>query len=213
LPLGDSITQGDEEHQSYRYPLWKLLIDRECSTDFVGSLSDNHDGNPEWPDYAGETFDSDHEGHWGFETDEIEAELEEWLEGYTFDMVLLHIGTNDLNTTDPEPDPEETVAEVSAVIDILRDANPDAILFVALIITTKWEDRNPYFYEYNDLLVELAEDITTERSPIVLVDHASTVDPEEHITDHVHPNAEGEAIMAQNWFDAIMDTWIEMERL
>ena len=40
LPLGNSITQADTSHDSYRYPLWKKLIDAQLgnTTRFTGSM-------------------------------------------------------------------------------------------------------------------------------------------------------------------------------
>lgn len=69
--IGDSITQGRKgigEHkptQSYRYPLWKKLVDLGASVDFVGSLPGGFEGDPDWPEYKGKAFDREHEGHWG----------------------------------------------------------------------------------------------------------------------------------------------------
>jgi len=50
----------------------------------------------------GLNFDQDHEGHWGWRTDEIlngrlaAGSLTEWLDYYTPDVVLIHLGTNDV---------------------------------------------------------------------------------------------------------------------
>ena len=101
LPLGDSITQGDKDHRSYRYSLWVRLIAAGISFDFVGSMNSNFFGNPVWPDYNGQSFDRDHEGHWGWQADQIlnghpltegKEYLSAWLEEYTPDIVLLHLG-------------------------------------------------------------------------------------------------------------------------
>ena len=75
LPLGDSITQAEINRASYRYPLWKKLVDAEVQFDFVGSLQKQQDkyskGVPPQPDYNGKSFDRDHEGHFGWATEEI----------------------------------------------------------------------------------------------------------------------------------------------
>src|SRR5262245_54038543 len=68
MPLGDSITQADASHDSYRRPLWKSLQSGGYLVDFVGSSSMNHMGGPPVRD-----FDADHEGHWGWRADEIES--------------------------------------------------------------------------------------------------------------------------------------------
>jgi predicted small lipoprotein YifL len=37
MPLGDSITEAEAGHNSYRRVLWKRLNGAGCSVDFVGS--------------------------------------------------------------------------------------------------------------------------------------------------------------------------------
>lgn len=63
LPLGDSITDGDAQHDSYRRALWHLLRTAGFKGDFVGSrrLNGYYDDPPPHPD-----FDQDHEGHSGW---------------------------------------------------------------------------------------------------------------------------------------------------
>jgi acyl-CoA thioesterase I len=84
MPLGNSIAQGGETHPSFRYQLWKKLIDAEVKFEFVGSLETNWYRNapdteqgadvasPVYEDeYKGQTFTNRHEGHWGWNTSEI----------------------------------------------------------------------------------------------------------------------------------------------
>ena len=65
LPLGDSITNGGQEHVSYRYALWFALGQAGYAVDFVGTQSGIFGAlppNPVWyPDL--QNFDSDHEGY------------------------------------------------------------------------------------------------------------------------------------------------------
>ena len=58
MPLGNSITQGDMNHPTYRYELWKLMKRDGYAVDYVGTSRTNYNGdNPE------QEFDQDHEGH------------------------------------------------------------------------------------------------------------------------------------------------------
>ena len=56
---------------SYRYFLWKKLIDAGVDFDFVGSMNTQLDtyskGETPQPDYKGQSFDKDHEGHFAWE--------------------------------------------------------------------------------------------------------------------------------------------------
>lgn len=78
--VGDSITQGGAT-PSYRYPLWKRLVDAglEHGRDytFVGSQAGFYAGGKQaaTPDHRGQKFPNVHEGHWGWRSS--------WLAGAT----------------------------------------------------------------------------------------------------------------------------------
>ena len=117
LPLGNSITQANSFHRSYRYELWKFLIDSDIPFDYVGSERNNQNGNPVWPDYAEHSFGRDHEGYWVWRVDEINAQMPDWLYGshtsqglYTPDIVLYHLGSNDAFQSQST---SSTVAEIT----------------------------------------------------------------------------------------------------
>ena len=117
MPLGDSITLGgssgvvpDDQafYVSYRKALWDKLEAAGYVTDFVGSQV----GGSAIPD-----FDPDHEGHGGWRDDEIlngrksqpnKGKLIEWLINNQPDIVLLHIGTNGVESS---PDDIEAILE------------------------------------------------------------------------------------------------------
>jgi len=96
MPLGDSITQGigsgadpdDNDHQvSYRKTLWDLLVNAGYDVDFVGSQDSG----------SMEFADPDHEAYPGGRADEIRDGIYNWLVAHPADIILLHIGTNDIN--------------------------------------------------------------------------------------------------------------------
>ncbi len=207
VALGNSITQSNSSHYSYRYTLWKKLIDFEEPFDFVGSMTDNNGGNPDWPLYKGNAFDRDHEGHWGWRVDEIlneatwdaQGKLHEWLQTYTPDIALIHLGSNDMFQGD---DIAETIGELDMVIDSLRGDNPAVrILLAQLIPTTRSEE--PQIQALNEEIAALAAAKHTENAPVALVDQWTGYDAAGDNFDGVHPNASGEEKMATKWFDAM----------
>jgi len=113
LPLGDSITQADSEHQSYRPWLWQALVEANIAVDFVGSLDENYKGSPAFP----ADFDPNHEGHWGWRTDEVLQNLPEWLRHYDADISLIHLGTNDCLQNQAV---EQTMDELKAIVSTQR---------------------------------------------------------------------------------------------
>ncbi len=58
MPLGDSTSQGDARHDSYRRALWHLLQEEGYPVDFVGSQQEPYRGPAPHTD-----FDMDHEAH------------------------------------------------------------------------------------------------------------------------------------------------------
>ena len=75
MALGDSITHGGQGFASYRYPLWFALDDLGFAVELVGRQTEIFGGDPPnlllYPEYLTQ-FDPDHEGYWGFRTDQIE---------------------------------------------------------------------------------------------------------------------------------------------
>ena len=58
LCLGDSRVEGSETYDSYRYELWKDLIDCDWTFDLVGTESDPI----LYPSYQNNIFDPNHQG-------------------------------------------------------------------------------------------------------------------------------------------------------
>ncbi|HYG74751.1 MAG TPA: PA14 domain-containing protein [Planctomycetota bacterium] len=200
-PLGDSITHGSTLRQTYRYPLWKKLLDGNISFDFVGSMYGNEGGNPDFPPYLGQNFDMDHEGHRAYRADQIVAELPGWMQGYTADIVLLHIGTNDCNQSQSA---ESTVLEIKQIIDLLRINNPSVTILLAKIIPIANSSVNSIVINLNSQIPGIAAEKSTALSRIIVVDHYTGFDTTKDMLDSVHPNAAGEEKMAQKWYDALV---------
>lgn len=199
LPLGDSITQPEATQQSYRYPLWTSLIDAGYSFDFVGSQNQNHAGATSWPDYQGQVFDQDHEGHYGYRADEIATSLPTWLDNATPDIALVHLGTNDLFQSQSIA---STLDDLEQVITVLRQDNPNVVVLVSLLIPTNFPS-NALVDAFNQALPARVPQWNTADSPVIMVDQNSQLDPVTHLYDGVHPNAVGEQIMANVWAEAI----------
>jgi acyl-CoA thioesterase-1 len=193
LPLGDSITKGKNGHWSYRRDLELALQGADCSFDFIGKQSGPSSG----PGTA--LVDRNHEGHSGFRTDEILASLSWWLNGNVPDWALVHIGTNDvLQGTSIAA----ARANVSGIIDKLRNANPNVGILLAQVIPNLPGNESAVV-TLNDELASLAAQKNSQASPVILVDHYSGYSTFTHNYDQIHPNDAGEGFMAQRWFEAL----------
>ncbi len=199
LPLGDSITQADRHRASYRYPLWVALQGLDQQVDFVGSRTRHHKGNGPAVDPVGDTpFDRDHEGHWGWRTDEVLADLPDWISHYPVDVALVHLGTNDVLQGQSN---ESTLGELAEIVAILRKHNPQVAVLLARPGQSNWPNAA--------LLPSLAEGIETlsatldtDGSRVITVAIDRSLSPD-HTYDGLHPNASGEALIAQHYLHAM----------
>ena len=125
MPLGDSITEGwpNPENVSYRFWLWKKLQFSGYDVDFVGTRHGVYAGTPLYTDW-----DQDHQGTSGEFADQTAAGATDWANASHPDIVLLHIGTNDLLEGESV---SSTVSDVGEIIDNLRVANPNIAILVA----------------------------------------------------------------------------------
>jgi lysophospholipase L1-like esterase len=191
MPLGDSITESSKGRNSYRYYLWHLLIDNGFHVDFVGSQRGVGGGPP-----ANSDFDMDHEGHAGWRADEILNHIHDWATAASPDVVLLHIGTNDVCQRQSVP---STVSDISGIIDVLRTVNPRIRILLAQLINSS----NCPPAALDARLPALVADKNSQVSPIVLVDQFSGFDPATMTYDGTHPNAAGDSRMADRWFEQL----------
>ena len=203
VTIGDSITQGDKSHNTWRRPLWQSLTNAGFSVDFVGSTNRNYAGPgnpgiyPPSPD-----FDLDHEGHWEFTTDMLAASLPGWLTNYPPpDLALLHAGTRDCILGEVMTN---TVLDLKAIIDVLRARNSRIVILLAKIIPTTTVSINSSITKLNAQMDGLAASKTTPASPVLVVDQYTGFNANDDTWDGIRPDADsGEPKMAQKWFAAL----------
>lgn len=207
LPLGDSITEGVP--CTYRYTLDQTLRRAALPFEFVGSTSDRHHYPGDW--------DSDHEGHSGWTTHDIQRYLDGWLNGYTPDVVLLHLGTNDIvsiaygvrgGLLQTHCTFENSLEALTQIIRRLRAANPRVTILLAKVLPIF--DADPHspihttLHAWNAALSSLPAALAHPTSMIIPVDMYDGFDAED-LVDGVHPNDAGAAKMARRWADALMN--------
>lgn len=216
LALGNSITNGTDKYNSYRRELWRLLHEGKYNFDMIGSWSAHHMGgavpNPD--------FDMDHDGHSGWTAHDIlsppdwdkqRGNINDWLETYTPDIVLLEFGTNEVFQCTST---EDAMKNIAVVIDAIRNKNSAAKIFLAQIppLGAQWAYKKLCGSKvaYKDALNELnsrikafAADKNSNSSPVIIVNQFDGINPATDMYDDIHPNDKGEKIMAEKWFDAI----------
>ncbi len=209
MPLGDSITRGTmdaltppiELRVGYRKPLYDSLVASGYSFDFVGS--DSLTGN----DPSLQPFDSDNEGHGGWRDDEIAwgqvgyptDGIRAWLDANPTDIILLHIGTNGLDTSAAD------VESILNEIDLWENSvagNPVTVILARII------NQNPItsvVTTFNDNVVAMALDrVNNSNNPaypddIIIVDQEGALTYPDDLFNQEHPNSTGYGKMAPVW--------------
>ncbi len=193
MPLGDSITEAEAGRASYRRWLWNSLEDEGFDVNFVGGQR-NAFGGPNVPS----DFDLDHEGHWDYESSDIRFNSPAYAAVHNPDIVLLHIGTNDIIRNRGI---DRTLNEVTTIIDNFRAVNPNVVVLLAEVIPS---DRSTgELAAYGRSLAELALVMSTSDAPIVSVDMRTDFFVSSDTYDGIHPNSSGEQKMASRWLAAL----------
>lgn len=191
MPLGDSITGSPG---CWRAVLWnQLLAAGHTDIDFVGTLP---------PQGCGVAYDGDNEGHGGILATGIadQNQLPAWLSATSPDVVLMHLGTNDVWNNVP---PTRILAAFTTMVGQMRASNPDMKVLVARIIPMNPANCTQCAQRVVDLDRQIpawAQSVSTDRSPVTVVDQWTGFDDATDTGDGVHPNGAGTAKMAARWY-------------
>jgi lysophospholipase L1-like esterase len=217
MPLGDSITNGespqpDSLFTGYRQPLWLLLQLNNYPVDFVGNDSAGYAAQPEYDfnnaGYGGYSIKQiSHLIKTGLDRDENVITPGPYLNYYPADVILLHIGTNDVDTT---------IADLEDLLNYF-DNYQDTTNSIIWVILAKIINEVPYSLTttiYNNNIEKMAEDRIKKGDHLKIVDmendagliyQIDTVAPYNNgdMYDHLHPNNRGYAKMASLFYDSL----------
>ncbi len=203
MPMGDSITEAEAGHNSYRRSFYKNLVAAGCKIDLVGSktgvsrLGKRNSGSTSAPN---PDFDQNHEGYWDYNTQEVTGLAASRVAAAKPDVVLIHLGSNDIIRGQAA---DSAAAELGALIDEIRRANPDVHIVLAKIIPNSKRNVSAF----NNALDGVASSRQQSRSPIVVVDQAAGYSIGDNY-DGVHPNPLGETKIANKFSNAVL-AWRE----
>ena len=155
------------------------------------------------------TFVSPHEGYNGHRADHFLTGLNNFAgnnEGasvavnrFNPDLVLLHLGTNDMLQNQNIAD---TVAEIDQIISIILDAGADVL--VANVIPVFRFGTEVSAQQLGDQLQRYVAQLGNSR--VRIVDVRSGYTNAMMLSDNLHPNREGEAHIARAFFNAVQNT-------
>ncbi len=197
MPLGDSITGSPG---CWRAMLWNQLQDAGYTNlDFVGTLG---------PQGCGQPHDGDNEGHGGILATNManQNQLSPWLAATNPDIVLMHLGTNDVWSNRST---SQILQAFTTLVTQMRANNPNIKVLVARIIPMdpagSCAECDTRVINLNNAIPAWASGLSTPTSPIIVVDQWSGFDAVNDTYDGVHPNSGGDQKIANNWFDTLAE--------
>ena len=204
LNLGASRVEGGRpEYESYRYELWKKLIDNNLTFDFIGTQTDE----ATYPMFNNMIFDSDHEGVGGWTSADILEEIENWLNltGPPDFVLFSSPGGNDalegLSYT-------KAVSNINGIIDIIQDFNPNTTIIIEQMAPAHSDimtlELTEFLKEINEEVLDIAEKQTTLTSEVIAIDMFSGFN-DSLLADDVHYNEDGAKFIAKRYFDLLVN--------
>ena len=208
LPLGDSITEGccSQPFGGYRIELFRQARADNKALTFVGALQNG----PTMVD--GNSFPRDHEGHGGYTIDSDAGHsgisgmiTQSALQNYQPHIVLLMIGTNDINGN---VDINNAPNRLGNLVDDITTRAPDALLVVAAIIPTTNDGTNSRVEPYNAAMEALVEERATAGKHVVFLDNYAVYRSNPNyktalMADGLHPNTAGYEVLGQAFYGVI----------
>jgi len=212
LALGDSITWGINYGGGYRIKLFTHTSTDQKNITFVGYDT----GNP--PDStalaklgsASAQWVNKHEGHSGWtiqqDDDLVTGKSTANNDGVNYtgkkvvadfgpNIVLVHLGTNDLNLGQASGAPDR----LGTLIDHIVAAAPDALVVVAKIIPLP--SQAAAVTTFNNAIPGVVQQRTSAGKHVIVVDQFSALTSSD--MDQVHPFESGYEKMAVVWYNAI----------
>ena len=195
MPLGDSITDGYNIPGGYRIKLETLLKAANVSYDFVGSGSNGPSG----------LTDKNHEGHSGYTNSDLGGVV---LNGgvistYNPDVVLLMIGTNDVNRNQSL---SGAITDLGYLLDWIKNSSYTTTVLVANITpifsNSFGSGTTANVNSYNSSVQSLVNSRIANGDKLVFV-NMNTVLGQADLADGLHPNQGGYDKMADKWFSSM----------
>jgi hypothetical protein len=203
MPLGASRVQGfPGVFESYRYELWKDLIDGGFEFDFVG----NNEDLWQYASYKNYCFDNEHEGRGGWTAANINENIESWLTAVgDVDIVLFSSpGGNDALSG---ADFDGIVLNINTIIDKIQAHNSNMTIIIEQLAPGKTsfmtEEYTLLFAQMKTVITQIASSKTTATSEVVVVDMATGF-TDDMLADDIHYNQAGAAFIAERYYNKLV---------
>ena len=201
MPLGASRVEGARpEYESFRYELWKDLVDGGYTFDFIGQQSD--DGS--YSAYKSKNFDRDHEGYGGATSQDLRNGIDGILQNDIPDLVLFSSpgGNNALEGLSYN----QAVANINAIIDALQTANPKVTILIEQMAPGKssfmTSELKDYLERIQSEVLQIASTQSTSQSKVIAVDMFTGFN-DAFLADDIHYNQAGAQFVAERYYHVL----------
>lgn len=235
MPLGDSITEGLCDSQAncnipeIKRPTdrlgdamacnWSLNSVNPKASGYRAFLSEKLLAEGYQFAYVGSVSVVEgmtHEGHSGWTINDLDYCIQnaDWLQDANPDIILLHIGTNDIIWA---REPDMVATDLSVLLKHIYEILPKkTYVIVAQIISAKSKSRQGYvplpaeanelIADYNAKIPGVVDQFNKEGMNVSYVDMGSVINSDADL-DYLglHPNATASERMAVVWFDKIKE--------
>ena len=202
MPLGASRVQGFTPwFESYRYALWRDLIDGGWDFDYIGTETETGS----YPNYKGLSFDPDHQGKMSWTSEQIFEELESILNetGYPDIVLFSSPGGNDILNGLPY---EDVIENINGIIDLFQDGKADIVILIEQLAPGKKSFMTPDLTAiFNQTILDIekiAQEQTDENSHVIPVNMFEGF-ADRHLADDIHYNTEGAGFIAQRYYEVL----------
>ena len=204
MPLGASRVEGARpEFESYRFELWKQLVDGGWDFDYIGT----EDDFASYPNHAGMAFDTDHEGRGGFTSGQLLDGMEEWLAGAGApDIVLFSSPAGNDALLGLSYD--QAIDNINSIIDAIQSSNPNVTIIIERLAPARSDlmtaELTNYFEQIQQDVVTIATDQTTATSQVITVDMVTGFN-DSLLADDVHYNEAGALFIANRYYKVLVN--------
>ncbi|NWJ51429.1 MAG: alpha/beta hydrolase fold domain-containing protein [Bacteroidetes bacterium] len=188
LGLGDSITEGGTNFQSYLFPLWEKLFTKGYFFEFIGPNSSQcRIGTLNCAGFSEKSSEF------------LDTHIDSIYRKYPADIVLLHSGHNHHDSEKPIAG---IVAANKSIIRKIREINPNVKILVAQVITSGKLPKYSYIPTLNRHIAKMVKQLNSNN--VLLVNQAKRFNWQKYtVNDKEHPNAAGAEKIASVWFNAM----------
>lgn len=203
LCIGDSRVEGDRpNHESYRYELWKKLVDSRKEFDFIGPFRDS----ATYPEYHGLSFDNDHAGIGGDTSQGVLDRYNDNVNQDKPDIVLLGIGGNDITSNTSIDD---VIQKITSILDVIKNNNPNTTVIIEIIAGAKsisflGQVFNNKISDFKTKLTALSNSKTSSNFKVIPVNmFDSFTNNIDYYADDIHYSKSGAKEIALRYYNAL----------